>query len=326
MKSLKDTLKDLTLDVVWDALKKFVTHQITKLATGILITLGVGWFGHQIKSDFDKKSQPDSTSIYRTQAQTFKDNWQESQNTNFENSQQFKQITASLISQLEKNGTAMADMKAELTDAKTHIVAVEQSFAEYRSSNKVVAGKDDSVHDAFIDGLISHDSASGRPTLGYHLGIELFRWHFQTEEANGTRKDFYKTIARSIKDSSRVLTESNDIDTVLTLIEVPVDNSKMWIDPALSGGVWYGNGLSFGLGYSPFMISSGGKDDKVVIFRYPILSISSDFKTTTPLLLGIAVNIAHWIPIIRDTYIVPSAGIDLKQKGTVFAIGISTTL
>jgi hypothetical protein len=107
---------------------------------------------------------------------------------------------------------------------------------------------------------------------------------------------------------------------------LPADISKCWIDPALSGAVFFGREMTVGLAYSPFLISSGGREPKAVIIRYPFISVSTNLKTSTPITLGIAVNAAHWLWLLKDLYIVPSYGLDLKSGTRGVHLGVSTTL
>ena len=144
---------------------------------------------------------------------------------------------------------------------------------------------------------------------------------------NGEERSVYSVYLQSLKDTNNIFYLGDFVKKIGRVPIVPEDLSRMWIESAISLGIYFGKATSGGISYTPFMISSQGDEQKNVWLRYPSIGLSSNFKNSTVLSAGVDLNIAHFIgrPLV-DLSISPMAGFDIKAGGFALLIAVKTRL
>ncbi len=104
------------------------------------------------------------------------------------------------------------------------------------------------------------------------------------ENIEGQMTEITSYWLQSTKNPSKTKFLDSIVKTITAKIVPLEDLSKMWQESAFSLGIYFGKErASGGLSYTPWMISTGGNNQKNVWLRYPSFALSSNFKTSTRL-------------------------------------------
>ena len=183
------------------------------------------------------------------------------------------------------------------------------------------------IDTTFSDDWITARIHPGSKILDYAFNFELKSVEISLQDKAGDERKVYSVYIRSLRDTAHVISIGNYFETVQRAPQPILDLSRFWIDPAFSLGILYGNVAEGGIFYSPWMISSGGREQLDVLLRYPSVGISSDLKTSIVASIGFDINISKLLPgPFTAVSISPDCGWDIKEQAFRILLGLKTRL
>src|SRR3990167_2655335 len=291
-----DKIQDFFSSITWGAIKgaiqDAIKKQIVQWVMVALSTLFASWFAVKNIDAVNEAAMSDRNKTVIEEARKISAQQQSTHTVETIDPQVIKDAVTEALEGLpesfdreayEAMRDSMADMKKMLIEVSTTLLNVNLG-----STTQVV---DKHVEDDFLTGDLKHDSTTHTDSLKWKLTAKLGAIATRFENIEGQMAEITSYWLQSTKNPNKAMFLDSIIKRTTAKIIVPEDLSKMWIDHALSAGVFIGKELTVGLAYSPFLISSGGRTPKATIIRYPVIALSTDFKTSTTLALGIAVNV-----------------------------------
>lgn len=313
--TIRDVFEKLTLDVVLDGAKSFILHQATRWAGAILLSLGLGWCGHEAKVAPEIKTATEENKRLTQQIQLSK-------------------VTTTVDPQLIEDAVerAMRKMPPQF-DKREYQRQVDSMKAESKriiesavtAALLRIGGSGKIVKSHFEDDFITMDVDSVE-NLKWVLEAVLGEIRTKFSDSEGKRSEITSYWLKSKKNPRNSILFDSVVSEVVAEAEQQIDLSKMWVDSRVSLDVVPGDGLLAGLSYTPFMITSGGDDEDAVILRYPEVSWTSDYKERFVVSLGAKINTAHWIPVLENLYVSPRVGVELVTRRVMLTLAIGVNL
>jgi hypothetical protein len=242
---------------------------------------------------------------------------------NYRNRREFQINADSLTGLLSRESKRLLD-SIQTLNGKLTSVSVGSGTAEITGEGKIVEGE---FADRWLYARIKPIS-SGTYDLNYKFRFRLGDVTTRLETESGTETEVYSVFLQSLVDTTARMYVGNYRRSIVNLIEPKRDDRKWyWDDLAVNGdAVFGGHSLELGLSVSPFSLSSGGREAKSIIARFPEVGVSSDFKGSAHLYGGARLNAGHFLPWLRDFYVGVKYGIGMKEQRTGWLFSIGTTL